>query len=104
MAPYETVGQLLDVEPVQWGLRGDPYLWRQMRTHFSSMPLPASVVELRGLLERAFESLTGHPLSGVDCFYVEGFAHGGQSSGLISPEFWREKALTLLLNRYALAE
>ena len=104
MARYETVGQLFDVEPTQWGLRGDPYLWRQMGTHFSSMQLPESVVELRELFERAFELITGHPLSSADCFFVEGFAHGGMSSGQISPEYWRDKVLPLLLNRYALAE
>ncbi len=101
MVRAETVASLFQEEPVQWGLRGDPYLWREMRSHFERIPLPATADELSILIETAFESLTGHSISASNPFFVERFSHGGMSSGHISPEFWRDKAISLLRDRYA---
>jgi molybdenum cofactor cytidylyltransferase len=39
-------------------------------------------------------------LSHPDSFYVERYGHGGMSSGLVSPEFWRDTAVPLLLARH----
>ena len=96
-----TVASLFQEEPIQWGLRGDPYLWREMAQYFEHTPLPATAEELRVLIETAFESLTGQPISIDKHFFVERFSHGGMSSGHISPEFWRDKAIPLLLARYS---
>jgi hypothetical protein len=101
MTEPRTIAQLFEEEPYQWGLRGDPYLWRRMREHFAATPLPAQLAELDRQIEHAFLELTGQPLSAPEPFFVEAFAHGGMSSGLISPEFWREQALPLLRARYS---
>lgn len=95
-----TIGQLFETEPLQWGLRGDPYLWAEMRNHFSSILLPATVSELEARIEEAFKFLTGHSLAEGREFYVSRYAHGGMSSGMVSPEFWRNDALPLLRSRY----
>jgi hypothetical protein len=97
----KTVGSLFQAEPSQWGLRGDPYLSREMGRHFELVPLPATAEELQALIETAFESLTGHPISTGNPVFVERFDHGGMSGGHVSPEFWRDKAIPLLLARYA---
>ena len=97
------VSDLFAEEPWQWGLRGDPWLWEEMRTHFRNTPLPATAAELRGLLEKAYEALTGHPLSDEQPFCVERFKHGGMSSGFVSPRFWVETAVPLLLGRWETA-
>ena len=96
-----TVASLFQEEPVQWGLRGDPYLWREMRSHFERTSLPDTAAELRVLIEIAFESLTGHSISASREFIVERFKHGGMSSGYISPDFWRDEAIPLLCARYS---
>jgi hypothetical protein len=101
MAKIETVASLFLKEPIQWGLRGDPYLWREMRSHFERVPLPAAADELSTLIETAFELLTGHSISTSNHFFVERFSHGGMSSGHISPDFWRNEAIPLLRARYA---
>jgi hypothetical protein len=98
---YRTIAQLFEEEPLQWGLRGDAYLWMAMRTHFSVTPLPSLGSNLDEQIEQAFQMLTGHPLSTPSTFHVRKFAHGGMSSGGISPEFWRDEALPLLRNRHA---
>ncbi|MCB0212544.1 MAG: hypothetical protein KDJ52_24585 [Anaerolineae bacterium] len=101
MAQTKTVASLFDEKPIQWGLRGDPHLWQEMRVHFASTPLPAAASELDVLLETAFETLTGHSIAGDEHFFIERFDHGGMSSGYISPKFWREKVMPLLHAHYA---
>jgi hypothetical protein len=101
MSLKKHIGDLFEEEPKQWGLRGDPFLWRELRAHFVDTPIPSSAEIFEQELERAFVLLSGHPLSSSAHFRVERFAHGGMSSGGISPEFWRESALPILKNRYA---
>lgn len=94
------LGSLFEHEPIQWGLRGDPYLWREMRSHFASAPLPESLAKLEEQIAEAFLTLTGQPITTPKVFKVDRFAHGGMSSGGISPDFWRDSALPLLKKRY----
>lgn len=103
MSRYNSIGQLFEKEPVQWSLRGDPFLWRKMRDYFSEIPLPVHVTELEEAIARGFLELTGHPMSDTENFYVEEFAHGGMSSGSICLEFWRDRAIPLLRSRYEMA-
>jgi hypothetical protein len=100
VAASRTIAALFEEEPVQWGLRGDPHLWREMRERFGSVPAPGSVEELIALVEQEFEALTGHRMSENEHFYVARYNHGEMLGGGISPEFWRERALPLLRARY----
>ena len=34
------VGELFENEPKQWGLRGDQYLWRELRIKLATVELP----------------------------------------------------------------
>lgn len=96
----QTIGDLFEEEPDQWGLRGDPFLWREMQELFAEVPLPSTSSFLVEHLEAAFLRFTGHPISTTDYFFIERFAHGGMSSGYVAPEFWRDHALPLLIERY----
>jgi hypothetical protein len=98
--PERTIGDLFTEEPHTWGLRGDPHLWRAMRDHLAAVPLPQTLATLVETIEAAFLALSGHPLSAESRFFVERFAHGGMSSGHVSPEFWRETAVPLIKERY----
>ncbi|MCB9077037.1 MAG: hypothetical protein H6631_05570 [Anaerolineaceae bacterium] len=101
MAQAETMASLFQERPQQWGLRGDPHLWQEMRGYFEHTPLPATADELTSLVETAFEALTGHSMSIPNHFFIERFSHGGMSSGYVSPDFWRDKVIPLLQARYA---
>ena len=81
------------------GLRGDPYLWREMRQHFEGVGCPTTSEGLTSVIEEAFKELTGFPLSHADPIYVEKYSHGGMSSGYVDPKFWRETAVPLLQSR-----
>ena len=99
-AAHQTVRPLFATAPPQWGLRGDPYLWDELSDILSDTPLPQTESELVRLVEAGFERLTGHAMSEPDTFVVERYAHGGMSSGGVSPDFWRDEAMPLLLRRF----
>lgn len=100
MTASATIGRLFDEGPGQWGLRGDPYLWRALQAHFDDTPLPNDADALTATIAQAYEQLSGLPLAHEQPFHVAAFAHGGMSSGGIYPPFWRDKALPLLRDRY----
>lgn len=86
--------------PEQWGLRGDPYLWEDMKRTLAAVRLPSSAAKVRSGLEKEFLKLTGHPISTDRFFYVEKYAHGGMSSGGIDPSFWRTSGIPILLENF----
>lgn len=96
-----SIGDLFEPEPEQWGLRGDPLLWRELRGRLSGMPLPRRESQLWLVLEDAFQEAVGHPLWRCDEAYVERFAHGGMSSGYISQEFWTRRGFPLVVSRFS---
>ena len=96
MEKPSSVAALFQDEPHRWGLRGDPYLWREMRRHLEGVASPATSEGVISVIEKAFEELTGFPLSHADPIYVERYSHGGMSSGYVNPKFWRETAVPLL--------
>jgi hypothetical protein len=94
--------KIFEEEPDTWGLRGDPFLWREMaQTLAENLPFPRTGDDFRAWIGMAFRKLVGKALSGDEAIYVERYAQGGMSSGYISPQFWRETAIPLLLSRYA---
>lgn len=95
-----SVSTLFTAEPTQWGLRGDPYLWREMREHFENIACPDSEAQLLFLLEQTFATLTGTSLTTTAPVLVDRYKGGGMSSGYVSPTFWAEQAFPLLLERF----
>lgn len=97
---------LFNPPPDQWGLRGDPFLWRAMARVLSSSTFPSTEAQLIALLEITFERLTDsrlpdeNSISDDNSIYVKRYARGGMSSGQISLKFWRDTALPLLRSRY----
>ena len=95
------ISSLFSPPPAQWGLRGDPFLWKDLMRVFRPVPMPESSDALKAMLEAAFLALTAQPISTTqDMFYVERYDHGGMSSGHISPSFWREQGFPLILERF----
>jgi hypothetical protein len=95
------VSDLFDPEPEQWGLRGDPWVWRALRDHLGTAYLPPSVSEVESMLYTAFNRLVAVDLATDTsaAVYREEFAHGGISSGQVHLETWRVVLLPMLLDR-----
>jgi len=94
------IADIFSPEPTQWGLRGDKYLWRELKTRFSGIEMPEEPELLKRLLEREYEVATKYPINHKEHFAVERFKHGGMSSGHISPRFWVENGIPLLVSRH----
>ena len=108
-----TVGALFDRRPYQLGLRGDSYLWRELRARFADTPLPDSWFTLKTLVTKAIEQLVGASLDGRDSapwgdrsgtVYRPEFDPGyGMSAGSVHLQWWNHTGVPILLDRYAAA-
>jgi hypothetical protein len=44
------ISEIFEEEPIQWGLRGDPWLWRELKSKFESVPMPETSEALKKLI------------------------------------------------------
>ena len=102
MARY--LSDLFIVRPETFGARGDPYFWEYLENYFSKIEFPYSEIWFTDDIERLFIEITGEHLSKDANPYVEAFAHGGMSSGVLCGAFWVEKAIPLLVKRYRMKQ
>ena len=94
------ISKFLIETPGQWGLRGDPYLWEELKEITTNMQVPASKAELEILLHELFEELIGEkPVKGKNIF-VARFSKGGMSSGMICCDFWLGKGFPIIIQRF----
>lgn len=101
MINHVAMDELFAERPWQWGLRGDPHLWDEMKAELRGVAAPADPGELRAIVEQAFERLSGRPISHPEPFHVARLDHGGMSGGHVQPLWWREKGVPYLLDRHA---
>jgi hypothetical protein len=86
-------------EPFQYGLRGDPYLWKDLKARFEYSEVQ-NLAEFKALLRNGFKENTGSdPVAGKH-FRISYFDFGGMSSGVVSANFWIEKGFPLLEERF----
>ena len=97
-----TIGSLFDRGVTQWGLRGDPYLWRELRAQFAQTPLPDDWFTLRTLVSEAAEAIVGVPLrDDGEAVYLAAYNPGhGMSAGSVDPAWWARTGIPILLDRY----
>ena len=98
--PQKTLSKLFEEEPFRWGLRGDPFLWREMKDTVDNYDYPDTEEKFVALLEQIYEQLTGALLTDQEPIFVERYSHGGMSSGHVSPQCWAEQAIPMLRSRY----
>jgi len=95
------VSEIFEDEPRQWGLRGNPYLWREMKDRLKETEMPSTPEDLKKLLENTYQEATGHPISEEGEFFIERFEHGGISGGYINQEFWERNGIPMLVERHS---
>lgn len=94
------VSKYFDPEPIQWGLRGDPHLWRDMKDKTATINIPTTENEFEKLLHILFKELTGEAPQKGKNIYVKKYETIGMSKGMISSDFWLDKGFSLLIQRY----
>ncbi len=92
---------LFDPAPTSWGLRGDPFLWKEMKDLLNGKSWK-NIQDLENDLKILFKELTGGSLDSDEFIHIPRYAHGGMSSGGVSTKFWREKGIPLILSRFDL--
>ena len=103
MQKQKTLSPIFQNEPSRWGLRGDPYLWKEMKKRLENRTYPDTEEEFLDLLEKTYEQLTGRSIKDQPSMFsvlIERYEHGGMSSGHVSPQFWIETGIPLLRARY----
>ena len=100
MTGRPNLGSLFELKPDQWGLRGDPGLWNELASKLIDVPLPESFSALWQILELAYETSVGQPLTNPKAVYVKRFDQGGMSHGLVDPRTWATKLFPLICARY----
>ena len=88
---------IFERKPGHWGLRGDPYLWDEMKELCVGDSLDICDYEIAGFVSRYFEKTTGQPLNFDAKAYVERLDHGGMSSGSVCGAFWITRGIPLLI-------
>lgn len=106
-----TIGSLFERKPIQFGLRGDSYLWRELRARFADTPLPDSWFAVRTVVTDAIEQIVGVSPTGREdtawhdstaATYVSEFDPGhGMSAGAVHLPWWIHTGVPILLDRYA---
>lgn len=96
------VGDLFRVEPVQYSLRGDDRLWRELRTSLAEFPMPEDPFAVRDVVAAGFEANVGIPLTTDHRpIYVPRFDPGhGMSAGHVDPRWWADTAIPILMDRF----
>ena len=96
---WAVISDLFDPAPSTWGLRGDLFLWMEMRQALCHVEIPRDPQGLARLLSAAFELFTGTALTTDVEVYVKRLARGGMSSGMVSGRFWSQNLVPLLIQR-----
>jgi hypothetical protein len=89
--------------PAQWGMRGDPFLWRELRAALRAVtPAPMSRPELANLLADQLFRLAEVDMRSSDdrAVRIPRFPTSGMSGGYVAPAFWRDVAVPMLLERW----
>lgn len=96
----QTFADLFSPEPSTWGLRGDPYLWRELAALLADTALPNSRSAARQTIEHTIVELTGADLYETDPVLIDRYPADGQSGQHISMPYWTSTAIPLLISRF----
>lgn len=92
--------ELMQIKPKQWGLRGDPHLWDEISEHLQHEEVPKDQKDIEAIIVRCIEDITGCSIENTSEVFVERYSQGGMSSGVVSIDFWLNKALPFLIENY----
>ena len=98
-----TIEALFSNPPKQWGLRGDPALWRVLEADLTAQGIPSTATEFSQYLENYIHDLVAK--SGQETaeqVYIPALSvTRGMSAGTIYVPWWFETGIPLLMERYS---
>jgi hypothetical protein len=96
---WAVIADLFDPAPRTWGLRGDMFLWLEMRQALCLVPIPERPEAICAAIASALHALTGQDLAAGSEVFVSRYARGGMSSGVVSGAFWVDEFPRQIQNR-----
>jgi hypothetical protein len=101
---WAVLADLFDPAPDQWGLRGDLFLWMELRQALCHSELSGTANEnlactVESRLVAALTALIGTEIGERRDVCVQRYARGGMSSGMVSGEYWYTTIIPLLVRR-----
>ncbi len=96
------IESIFENEPGQWGLRGDPHMWQELRKSLNDLKESINQIEFEEELEKRFNGIVqqkGKQTSN-ETVWFESFPQLGMSGGSISLSWWQETGLPLIKNKY----
>jgi hypothetical protein len=95
------ISSLLNEEPIQWGLRGDPFLWDEIRLKTKDVALLENEELMKKYFYNLFKELTGFEISLNENIRIEKYFYGhGMSGGVVCSNFWMTEGFPFILERY----
>ena len=102
--PSNFVSKYFGEPPSQWGLRGDPHLWEDLKKATETKKVPTTTNELEKILHKLFKELTGKDAKKGENIFVERYNLGGMSSGMVCSDFWLDKGFAIIIQRFIESE
>ena len=96
------VESIFEEKPVQWGLRGDPYMWKELKKSLSGFTEHLNQIEFETELEKQFYDFIAREgkRKSNDTVWFKSFPQLGMSGGSISLTWWQEIGLPLIKSKY----
>lgn len=90
-----------DIVHRQWGLRGDPHVWRAIRDQLADVPTPSDAEAVRQLFVASVAEVAQVDIDAETetSVYRRHLDHGGMSGGSVDIRWWRTKGIPLLVER-----
>lgn len=96
-----TTANIFQPKPQQWGLRGDPELWKMLNEQFNSEDPPRTQEGFEDWLQKTFQALLSQgERQSAEIIYFPNFSQDGMSGGKIHVPWWQEKGLPILKSRF----
>ena len=101
---WVVLADLFEPAPDQWGLRGDLFLWlelRQMLCHCDLSTTPERELDwnIEARLSAAIAALTGTEIGERGDIFVRRYQRGGMSSGMVNCAHWHQTIVPSLARR-----
>lgn len=96
------ISEIFISKPGQWGLRGDPYLWEELKLKFTDSLMNISPDEFDKKIDYEFFELLKNEgeQKSDEIYWFDKFPKSGMSGGMVSLKWWKEIGLPLLKKRY----
>ena len=95
----ESITNEIFKKPTQYGLRGDPYLWKELEILSISKEIK-NEEGFRHFLIQNIERIISNKLEKGKSIFVAKYNFGGMSGGSISCDFWLDKGIPILMSQF----